>query len=108
METRREILRLPSHNPTRKTRRIWTFFDYEASSHGPVLVDGIGWIDCQIVERADFGGDHGLIIGQAQRAWFNPEFLNPVGVPHAETNPLMQVTGNRFATATQLQRVPYY
>lgn len=98
----------PAANPQEKLVTSGLSFDYDASSYGPVLADGIGWIDCQIIERIDFGGDHGLIIGQAQRAWFNPEFLDLDGVPHAETNPLMQVTGNCFTTAAQLQRVPYY
>ncbi|MGH3785721.1 MAG: flavin reductase family protein [Pseudonocardiaceae bacterium] len=98
----------PATNPQEKLFASGLSFNYDASSHGPVLADGIGWIDYQIVERADFGGDHGLIIGHAQRAWFNPEFLDPGGVPHTEINPLMQVTGNCFTTAAQLQRVPYY
>lgn len=98
----------PVANPHEKLATSGLSFDYGASSYGPVLVDGIGWLDCRIIELADFGGDHGLIVGQAQQAWFNPEFLDPDGVPHAQTNPLMQVTGNRFTTATQFQQVPYY
>jgi flavin reductase (DIM6/NTAB) family NADH-FMN oxidoreductase RutF len=83
-------------------------FDYDKSSYGPVLVDGVGWVECRVIQLADFDGDHGIIIGQAQRTWFNPEFLDLDGVPHTQTNPLMQVTGNRFTTTTQLQQVPYF
>jgi flavin reductase (DIM6/NTAB) family NADH-FMN oxidoreductase RutF len=100
--------RYPTTNTQEKLVASDLSFDYDISPYGPVLVDGIGWMDCQIVELADFGGDHGLIIGLAQRAWFNPEFLNLDGIPHTQVNPLMQVTGNRFTTATQYQQVAYY
>lgn len=100
--------RYPVASPREKLAASDLSFDCDESSYGPVLVDGAGWIECQVIKLADFDGDHGLIIGQAQRAWFNPEFLNPDGVPHTQANPLMQVTGNRFATATQFQQVPYY
>lgn len=83
-------------------------FDYEISPNGPVLTDGIGWMDCRIIKLADLGGDHGLIIGQAQQVWFNPEFLDTTGTPYSKISPLMQVTGNRFTTATQFQQIPYY
>jgi flavin reductase (DIM6/NTAB) family NADH-FMN oxidoreductase RutF len=98
----------PAVNPQEKLTASGLPFDYNVSSYGPILTDGVGWIACQIIQLADFGGDHGLIIGQAQRAWFNPEFLNLEGVPHTQTNPLMQVTGNRFTTTAQLYQVPYY
>ncbi len=98
----------PAANPQEKLAASDLAFDYEASPYGPVLADGIGWTECRITERADFGGDHGLIVGQAQKAWFNPEFLDPEGIPRGHTTPLMQVTGNRFTTATQLQQIPYY
>lgn len=80
----------------------------DISPYGPVLVDGIGWMDCRTIQRADLGGDHGLIIGQTRQAWFNPEFLNSEGIPHTEASPLMQVTGNRFTTAAQVRQIPYY
>lgn len=98
----------PAANPQEKLTASGLSFDYDVSSYGPILADGVGWMVCQIIQLADFGGDHGLIIGQVQRVWFNPELLNFEGVPHAQTNPLMQVTGNRFTTAAQLQQVPYY
>lgn len=98
----------PAANPHEKITASGLTFDYDASPHGPVLVDSIGWMDCHVIERIDLSGDHGIIIGQAQQVWFNPEFLDPEGIPHTQTSPLMQVTGNRFTTATQLQQVPYY
>lgn len=98
----------PAVNPQEKLATSGLSLDYDVSSYGPVLADGAGWIACQIIQLADFGGDHGLVIGQAQRAWFNPEFLNPDGVPHTQTTPLMQVTGNCFTTTGRLQQVPYY
>jgi flavin reductase (DIM6/NTAB) family NADH-FMN oxidoreductase RutF len=98
----------PAANPNEKITESGLIFDYDASPHGPVLVDSIGWMDCRVIKRTDLGGDHGIIIGQTQQVWFNPEFLNPEGIPHAQTSPLMQVTGNRFTTTTQIQQVPYY
>jgi flavin reductase (DIM6/NTAB) family NADH-FMN oxidoreductase RutF len=82
--------------------------DHEASTHGPVLADGIGWMHCKTIKRVDLGGDHGLIFGQVQRVWFNPDLLDSEGVPRSHIRPLMQVTGNRFATNTQSQQIPYY
>lgn len=98
----------PVASPREKLATSGLSFDYDTSPHGPVLIDGIGWMDCRTIQRADLGGDHGLIIGQTQRAWFNPEFLNPEGIPHTQTSPLMQVTGNRFTTAGRITRIPYY
>ncbi|MGH3720173.1 MAG: flavin reductase family protein [Pseudonocardiaceae bacterium] len=100
--------RYPAVNPQEKLTVSGLSFDYDESPYGPVLADGVGWIACRIIRLADFGGDHGLIVGQAQRAWFNREFLNLDGVPHVHVNPLMQVTGNSFTTAGPLQQVPYY
>jgi flavin reductase (DIM6/NTAB) family NADH-FMN oxidoreductase RutF len=98
----------PAANPPEKIAASGLNFDYEASPYGPVLADGIGWMECRVTERVDLGGDHGLVIGQAQQVWFNPEFLDSEGTPRGQITPLMQVTGNRFTTATQLQQVPYY
>ncbi|MBV9012551.1 MAG: flavin reductase [Pseudonocardiales bacterium] len=100
--------RYPATSPPEKLAASGLSFDYNESPYGPVLVDGVGWMECRIIELADFDGDHGLIIGRAKRVWFNPEYLGPDGVPHAQTHPLMQVTGNCFTTTTQLQQVPYF
>lgn len=98
----------PATSPQEKLTASDLTFDYDASPHGPVLVDSIGWMDCQILERIDLSGDHGLIIGKALQVWFNPKILDSEGIPYGQTNPLMQVTGNRFTTAAQSQQVPYY
>jgi flavin reductase (DIM6/NTAB) family NADH-FMN oxidoreductase RutF len=100
--------RYPAASPQEKLAASELSFDYDKSSYGPVLVDGIGWIECRVIQLADFDGDHGIVIGRVQKTWFNPDFLDLGGVPHAQTNPLMQVTGNCFTTSTQLQRVPYF
>ncbi|MGH4016080.1 MAG: flavin reductase family protein [Pseudonocardiaceae bacterium] len=100
--------RYPAASPQEKIAASGLAFDYEASPYGPVLAAGIGWMECRITERVDLGGDHGLIVGQAQKVWFNSEFLDSEGTPRGHTTPLIQVTGNRFTTATQLQQVPYY
>jgi flavin reductase (DIM6/NTAB) family NADH-FMN oxidoreductase RutF len=98
----------PVASPREKITASGLIFNYDASPYGPVLADSIGWMDCHVTERIDLGGDHGLIVGRAQQVWFNPEFLDPEGIPHTQTSPLMQVTGNRFTTVTQIQQVPYY
>jgi flavin reductase (DIM6/NTAB) family NADH-FMN oxidoreductase RutF len=100
--------RYPAASPQEKLAASELSFDYDKSSYGPVLVDGIGWIECRVIQLADFDGDHGIVIGRVQKTWFNPDFLDLDGVPHAQTNPLMQVTGNCFTTSTQLQQVPYF
>ncbi|MGH3902985.1 MAG: flavin reductase family protein [Pseudonocardiaceae bacterium] len=98
----------PTVSPEEKLVASGLAFDHETSSHGPVLTGGIGWMHCDTIERLDLGGDHGLIFGQVQQVWFNPRFLDSEGVPYTQARPLMQVTGNRFATSTQLEQVPYY
>lgn len=98
----------PAANPHEKITASGLNFDYDASPYGPVLVDSIGWMDCHVIERIDLSGDHGLIIGQVQQVWFNPQFFDPEGIPRDQTKPLMQITGNRFTTATQVQQAPYY
>lgn len=81
--------------------------DHNASRHGPILSDGIGWADCQIVEKLDLGGDHGLYIGQIHHVYFNPKHLNPDGIPHDDVRPVMQITGNAFTTAAETHTIPY-
>ncbi|MGH3697254.1 MAG: flavin reductase family protein [Pseudonocardiaceae bacterium] len=98
----------PTTSPREKLAMSGLSFDYDASQHGPVLVNGTGWMDCRTIQCTDLGGDHGIIIGQPQHVWFNPEFLSPEGVPHTQTSPLMQVTGNRFTTTGRIMQIPYY
>jgi flavin reductase (DIM6/NTAB) family NADH-FMN oxidoreductase RutF len=82
--------------------------DHAASGYGPLLSDGIGWATCRIIERLDFGGDHGLYIGQIEQAHFNPTYLNSDGTPKSEIRPVMQITGNTFTTANNSRSIPYY
>lgn len=35
-----------------------------APSGVPVLADGLGWLDCQLVNMYDFGGDHELVVAK--------------------------------------------
>ncbi len=77
----------PAASPREKLTASGLSFDYDTSPHGPVLIDGTGWMDCRTIHRLDLGGDHGLIVGQTQHVWFNPEFLDPEGVPHTQTSP---------------------
>lgn len=83
-------------------------FDGHASRYGPVLADGIGWLDCQIVARSDLDGDHGIIVGAVTATWFNPAHLNADGTPRGEVHPLMQWTGNVFATPGLTRSIPFY
>jgi flavin reductase (DIM6/NTAB) family NADH-FMN oxidoreductase RutF len=83
-------------------------FDNHASLYGPVLEDGLGWLNCQIIARHDLGGDHGIIIGLVDHVWFNPDYLNADGTPHQITHPLMQQTGNQFRTVGEAQSIAYY
>jgi len=83
-------------------------FDYRAVTHGPVLTDGIGWLDCRIISTNDLGGDHGIVIGSVVNAWFNPTYLEHDGTPRGDIHPLMQWTGNLFATAGDRRSIPYF
>ena len=82
--------------------------DHNTSQYGPLLADGIGWATYRIVARLDFGGNHGLYVGQIEQASFNPQYLNHDGTPHNDTHPVMQITGNMFTTAADTQTIPYY
>ena len=82
--------------------------DHGSSAYGPILSDGIGWATCQIIERLDFGGDHGMYVAQIKHVDFNPKYLNPDGTPHGDVRPVMQITGNTFTTAADTHTIPYY
>jgi flavin reductase (DIM6/NTAB) family NADH-FMN oxidoreductase RutF len=82
--------------------------DYTTSRHGPILLDSIGWAVFQIVGRLDFGGDHGLYVGQIEQVSFNPKYLNPDGTPHGDVRPMMQVAGNLFTTTADMRSIPYH
>ncbi|GAA0908573.1 flavin reductase family protein [Virgisporangium aurantiacum] len=74
---------------------------------GPILENGVGWLSCEIVNRPDVNGDHGLFIGEVAGVQFNPELLTADGTPVGTVRPLMQITGNLFTTAGDATSVPY-
>lgn len=98
----------PAKNPHDKLTAAELPLDYQGSPYGPVLTTGTGWIQCRTTARIDLGGDHGLIVGLVDHAWFNPDLLTPDGIPRSRTQPLMQITGKRFTTATDTRETPYY
>ncbi|MFF7938100.1 flavin reductase family protein [Nocardia gamkensis] len=99
----------PIKEPAQKLRASGLELDFESSIYGPVTPAGLGWMACKIIARIDLGGDHGLTIAQIDHVWFNPEFLTVDGIPHGVTHPLMQQTGNHFATtADELTSIPYF
>lgn len=74
---------------------------------GPILEDGLGWLSCRIVARPDFGGDHGIFIGEVEQVGFNSAYFHDDGTPIGDLHPLMQVTGNRFTTGAATSTIPY-
>lgn len=74
---------------------------------GPILTDGLGWMSCRIVARPDFGGDHGVFIGEITRVEFSSGHFHDDGTPTGDLHPLMQVTGNRFTTSGTTSTSPY-
>ncbi|MGH3519472.1 MAG: flavin reductase family protein [Haloechinothrix sp.] len=94
--------------PAAKLAASGLALDYDASSYGPVLTDGIGWLACRTIERTDVGGDHGIVIGAIEHVRFNPPYLASDGTPAGEIQPLMKQTGNRFTTSGPMRSIPYY
>ncbi|MFD6355492.1 flavin reductase family protein [Nocardia tengchongensis] len=99
----------PTAGPVEKLIASGLPLDYQASEYGPVLSSGIGWMCCRIIARLDLGGDHGIVIGQAEQVWFNPDYLEIDGTPRGTPHPVMQQTGNQFtSTADKFTSVPYF
>ena len=98
----------PAQNPYEKLAAADLALDHQASPYGPVLTTGTGWMQCRTTARIDLGGDHGLIIGLVEHAWFNPNLLTPDGTPRSQTQPLMQITGNRFTTPGETHQIRYH
>lgn len=95
--------------PAEKLATCGLRLDLNSSPHGPVLLTGIGWAGCRIRDRLDFGGDHGVFVGEVEDVWFNTEHLTSDGKPKTVTRPLMQQTGNQFTTAAdELMAIPYF
>jgi flavin reductase (DIM6/NTAB) family NADH-FMN oxidoreductase RutF len=74
---------------------------------GPILTDGLGWLSCRTVHQTDFGGDHGIFVGEVDDVTLNTDVFAMDGTPHGELHPLMQVTGNLFTTASQISTIDY-
>ena len=82
--------------------------DTEACAFGPVLTDGMGWMSCRIVHRTDFGGDHGVVVGQVEAVWFDNLTFQEDGTPLIDLRPAMQITGNLFTTAGEATTIPFF
>ena len=79
----------------------------EPELFGPVLTDGLGWLSCRITQRPDYGGDHGIFIGEVVHVEFKKDVFTADGTPLGDLHPLMQVTGNLFTTASATSTIPY-
>ncbi|GAB1641500.1 flavin reductase family protein [Krasilnikovia sp. MM14-A1259] len=75
--------------------------------HGPVLANGLGWMSCLVIQRPDFGGDHGVFVGEVADVHFNDTAFTDEAEPRGELRPVMQVTGNLFSTTGPSRRIPY-
>jgi flavin reductase (DIM6/NTAB) family NADH-FMN oxidoreductase RutF len=78
----------------------------QLSKYGPVLVDGIGWMECEIIATIDQGGNHGAFVGAVTRAELSREFFLEDGTPIDLTS-LMQVSGNLFAKPGPTTTIAY-
>ncbi|WP_280367491.1 flavin reductase family protein [Nocardia wallacei] len=101
--------KFPASEPGEKLAACGLELDFDASSYGPVVPAGIGWLACRVVARLDLGGDHGITVGEIECVRFNPDYLAADGKPVSVTHPLMQQTGNLFTTtATTLTGAEYF
>lgn len=83
--------------------------NFAFSSHGPVLKNALGWLECEIVERPqDAGGDHVLVIGKYTNAAINPDFYDEEISPKNNPKPFMQWERNNFAEASDVFSVDYF
>jgi flavin reductase (DIM6/NTAB) family NADH-FMN oxidoreductase RutF len=62
---------------------------------------------CRTVANPDFGGDHGVFVGEVVRVELNGDLFDNDGTLIGDLRPLMQVTGNVFATASQTFTLPF-
>ncbi|GGJ75310.1 hypothetical protein GCM10010123_01640 [Pilimelia anulata] len=79
----------------------------DVSAYGPVLRNGLGWMTCRRTQRLDTGGDHGVYLAAVEEVAFNSADFDPDGVPRETAQPIMQVSGNVFATAGDRRTIPY-
>jgi flavin reductase (DIM6/NTAB) family NADH-FMN oxidoreductase RutF len=89
------------HPGRSKLDECGTPIDHTASSFGPVLADGVGWLECRIVQVVDVHGDHGVFVGGVVRAFFNESYMTEDGYYVKNSQPVMQLVGNTFATSTE-------
>jgi flavin reductase (DIM6/NTAB) family NADH-FMN oxidoreductase RutF len=83
--------------------------DLKFSSHGPVLKNALGWLECKIIDLPkDVGGNHLMVIGQFGRAMVNPDYYTPDISPTGNPKPFMQWERNSFAEASDIFKVEYY
>lgn len=81
-----------------KLDRCGVGIEYGFSEYGPVLAGASGWLECQIEERLNFGGDHGLFVASVIRAARNPQVLDADCKPCGELAAVFQVVSNLLAT----------
>ena len=82
--------------------------DDAISPYGPIPSDCLGWMSCRIVERLSFGGDHLSVVAGIESVHVDDSRFQEDGTPEGEIHPLMQVTGNLFATAESFRTIPYF
>ncbi len=83
--------------------------DLEFSEHGPVIVNALGWVEYEIVERPkDAGADHYLVIGKATKAKVNPTYYDGEINPKGNPKPFMQWERNHFAEASDIFTIDYF
>jgi flavin reductase (DIM6/NTAB) family NADH-FMN oxidoreductase RutF len=98
--------RFPATDPAQKMAASGIVSNSQLSTYGPVLADGIGWMECEIIATIDQGGNHGVFVGAVTRAELGREFFLEDGTP-IDLTPLMQVSGNLFAKPGLTTRVAY-
>lgn len=99
--------RFPYNDNAEKLRDCGLALIDTPSQSGPILADGLGWMECHTIRRPDIPGDHGLFICEIVQVEFEEATFSPDGEPTGPLRPLMQVTGNLFTTTTTLTQIPY-
>lgn len=92
-----------------KTEEFKNDLDMIFSSHGPVLKNALGWIECEIVSRPkDAGGDHLIIIGKYTKAAVNKKHYTKEISPIDNPKPIMQWERNNFSAAEDIFSINYF
>lgn len=83
--------------------------DMSFSAHGPVLKDGLGWIECEITDRPkDTGGNHLMVIGKYTKAAVNEKYYTKENNPIGNPKPIMQWERNNFSEASDVFSIDYF